>query len=231
MIAIGKSPQNRFIHMILNNIKKLITHFDKRFQTNFLEKVRSIDRSDLLNSVRRKTTPLIINLRYRIRINQTSPLRLHLGCGKRKLKGYVNIDWRKTKATDLVCNILKIPYPENTVDTIEIYHVIEHLPRHEFPKALKEWFRVMSPGGQLIIEYPDFDQAVKDYLEGNENRIDNIFGLQRFPGDTHLFGYNFKRLKKLLKQAGFTNIKNEVPTDYHVELEPCLRIECSKVDQ
>ena len=213
----------------------MITHFDNRFHTRVLDRLRLIERiwyrSEILNSVRRKTAPILVNIRHKIGLNQKRPLHLHLGCGKRSLKGYVNIDWRKTKATDLVCNILKIPYPDNAVDTIEIYHVIEHLPRHELPKALKEWFRVMLPGGQLIIEYPDFDQAVKEYLKGNENRIDNIFGLQRFSGDTHLFGYNFKRLRKLLEQAGFTNIKNVIPTDYHVETEPCLRIECSKVGQ
>ena len=57
---------------------------------------------------------------------------------------------------------------------------------------------MLKPGGVLIIECPNFDQAVKDYLQGNEDRIDNIFGLQRFEGDTHYCGYNFKRLKLML---------------------------------
>lgn len=65
-------------------------------------------------------------------------------------------------------------------------------------------------------------------IEGNEKRINNIFGLQRFPGDTHMFGYNFKRLKKTLEEAGFKNIQNEDPKGYHTKDEPCLRIECVK---
>jgi len=63
------------------------------------------------------------------------------------------------------------------------------------------------PGGKLVIECPDFDRDVKEYIEGNEKRLDSIFGLQRFPGDAHLFGYNFKRIKKVLEESGFKNIQ------------------------
>ena len=52
--------------------------------------------------------------------------------------------------------------------------------------------------GKLIIECHDSDETAKEYIEGNEKRIDNIFGLQKFPGDTHQFEHNFKRLEKLL---------------------------------
>ena len=57
---------------------------------------------------------------------------------------------------------------------------------------------------------------------------DNIFGLQRFPGDTHVFGYNFKRLKAIVQWAGFTHITEAQPQDYHKDLEPCMRLEAKK---
>ncbi len=184
--------------------------------------------SNLLNVIRRNIDFAIIKFRYNLGIKNKRLLKLHLGCGNRHLEGYTNIDLRKTSTTDLVCNITKLPYPDNTVELIETYHVIEHLPRHDLPKALKEWFRILSPGGVLIIECPDFDKAVKEYIEGNEKRINNIFGLQRFPGDTHMFGYNFKRLKNLLEEAGFRDIQEREPQDYHTKDEPCLRIESFK---
>lgn len=155
-------------------------------------------------------------------------LKLHLGCGERYFKGYVNIDLRKTSATDLVCDISKLPFSDNSVERIEIYHVVEHLPRHDFPKALKEWRRVLVEGGKLIIEYPDFDTVVKEYIAGNEKRLDNIFGMQRFRGDTHLFGYNFTRMKKTLEDCGYKEVKSCEPTDYHRLQEPCLRVEACK---
>jgi predicted SAM-dependent methyltransferase len=155
-------------------------------------------------------------------------VKLHLGCGKNHFDGYINIDLRQTSATDLECDISKLPFDDASVQLIETYHVIEHLPRHDVPKALDEWHRVLVEDGQLIIECPDFDGAVMEYIDGNESRIDNIFGLQRFEGDTHLFGYNLKRLRDLLERAGFKEIKGREPQDYHCELEPCLRVEARK---
>ncbi len=163
-----------------------------------------------------------------IRKGNGQPVKLHLGCGDRYLKGYINIDHRKTTATDLVCDIKKLPFDDNSVSQIEIYHVIEHLPRNDVPAAFMEWYRLLGEGGRIIIEYPDFDQTVREYIDGNEKRLDNIFGLQRFAGDAHLFGYNAERMKKLLQDCGFKEIKDCEPQDYHRQQEPCLRVEASK---
>lgn len=186
--------------------------------------------SDFLNVLRCKINPALITLRYKIGTRKNSLIKLHLGCGDKHFDDYVNIDLRKTRATDLVCNIQNLPYPDSSVELIETYHVIEHLNRHVLTISLKEWNRVLVVGGRLIIECPDFDEAVKEYIQGNEKRIDNIFGLQRFPGDVHQFGYNFKRLKKALEEVGFKDIEEKKPQDYHTKDEPCLRAVCVKDD-
>ena len=69
----------------------------------------------------------------------------------------------------------------------------------------------------------------KEYLQGNEDRINYIFGLKRFKGDTHYCGYNFKRLKLMLENANFSNIFEREPQDYHTKDEPCLRVESVKI--
>ena len=201
---------------------------NKKLKTFFYNILKQIYCSRPLNFLRWFFSTLKIKLKYRLDKNN-KPLKLHLGCGGRHFTGYENIDIRKTRTTDLVCNIKKLPYPNNSVALIETYHTIEHLPRHDFPRALREWQRVLIPNGKLIIECPDFDKTVQEYLVGAENRLNNIFGLQRFAGDTHLFGYNFKRLKILLEQAGFSRIMETPPQDSHTNKEPCLRIECLKI--
>ena len=220
------------VTMIKGFVKVVITTIDSLFKTDIdgrAQKLQSIwYSSNLLNTVRRMVLPAIVRFRYKLGMKVNGLLYLHLGCGENHFKGYINIDWRKTGATDMVCNIRKLPYSNNSVEVIETYHAIEHLPRHDLPKALKEWFRVLIRGGRLIIECPDFDEAVKEYIQGNEKRIDNIFGLQRFPGDAHLFGYNFKRLKLLLENYGFTDVQKKGPQDYHAKDEPCFRVECIK---
>tara|TARA_B100001248_G_scaffold11726_1_gene7605 strand:+ start:2748 stop:3401 length:654 start_codon:yes stop_codon:yes gene_type:complete len=159
------------------------------------------------------------------------PLRLHLGCGEKSFDNFINIDHRKTIATDYVCDIKSLPFRKNSVETIESYHVIEHLGRHQAKEALINWFKILKNNGKIVIECPDFDEAVKEYIDGNESRIDNIFGYQRFDGDIHCFGYNFERLKNLLELVGFTNIEQKEPTDYHRFEEPCLRVEAIKIER
>lgn len=218
-----------------NLAKAIITLLDNRFKTNLYGKAVKFKEayysSNFLNAIRRNIDPVMVKWKYKLRIKDKTPLKLHLGCGGRHFEDYINIDLRKTRATDLVCDIRKLPYPDNSVELIETYHVIEHLPRHDSPKALKAWYGLLTHEGKLIIECPDFDDAVKEYIEGNEESIDNIFGLQRFPGDAHLFGYNFKRLEKLLEAVGFKDIQKREPQDPHIKDEPCVRVECVKGDK
>lgn len=219
--------------MELTKIKKILQSLDRLFKTDLYKNATSLVQfyynCGFLNKLRCKWNFILLRSGYKLRTNKEfKPLKLHLGCGDQAIKGYVNIDHRKTFATNLVCDIKKLPYIDNSVQLIEIYHVIEHLSRHDLPKALKEWNRVLIKGGRLIIECPNFDVSVKEYLDGNEKKLDNIFGLQRFLGDVHQFGYNFKRLEEILISAGFVDIKQKEPQDYHKDTEPCLRIECVK---
>jgi predicted SAM-dependent methyltransferase len=157
------------------------------------------------------------------------PLKLHLGCGRQRLAGFLNIDLMPSSAVDLQCDSRRLPFVAATVSRIETYHMIEHLPRHDFLEALFEWNRVLEEGGTLIIECPDFDATVKEYVEGKKFRINNIFGLQRYSGDYHLFGYTYTDLETILRDVGFREIKQEMPTDYHAQDEPSLRLTAVKV--
>jgi len=189
---------------------------------------KSIYCSNFFNFFRKIKNFFLIKIKHRKNLKNNKYFKLHLGCGGRYIEDYENIDIRKTRTTDVVCDIKKLPYPNNSSEIIEAYHVIEHLSKNDFEKSLRECHRVLKKGGKLIIECPDFDEAIKEYLNGNEKRIDNIFGMHRFFGDTHLFGYNFKRLEKILKKVNFNQIKNKKPQDSHKYKEPCLRIECIK---
>lgn len=177
-----------------------------------------------------------------------SAVRLHLGCGGCRLPGYVNIDCKKTPATDLICDIRQLPYEDNSVDTIESYHVFEHIPvclhanvSTEYGEkyaslitVLKEWRRVLKDGGNLVIEMPDLDGVIREYLAANEARREElligIYGSYRNNDDTdiHRWGANEERLKHILEKAGYRYIKFCEATDYHKDTVPCLRAEAIK---
>jgi len=213
-------------------VKIIIRFLDNHLNTDFYSKMRNLrmwwNNSNFLNKLRRFRDFYILEYKYQLTKHRSSSIQLHLGCGNVHLKEYLNIDFRKTNATDYVCDIKKLPFKDDSIEKIETYHVIEHFSYRGLQRILEDWNRVLKPEGKLIIECPNLDEVVKEYIKGDDNRLVNIFGLQRFDGDAHLYGYNFKRLKKILTECGFVNIKEKDPVDYHSNEEPCFRVECFK---
>lgn len=156
------------------------------------------------------------------------PLKLHLGCGNKRLDGFVNIDMNWSAATDYRCDISKLPCPDGSVTRIETYHVIEHIPRPQAERVLGEWYRVLAPGGVLVLECPDFGKDIEQLLAGNHDIMYSIFGWQRFPGDAHHWGYTKETLSALVRQVGFSSVSTPPAQDYHASQEPCLRVEAVK---
>jgi hypothetical protein len=89
--------------------------------------------------------------------------------------------------------------------------------------------QAVEASGKLLIEYPDFDANIHAYIKGDnpEIRLPYIFGRQRFPGDTHRFGYDFRILEKLSEEICFRNIEQSERQDYHSKDELGLRVECT----
>jgi predicted SAM-dependent methyltransferase len=154
----------------------------------------------------------------------TGPLKLHLGCGHKRLPGFINIDFNYCLAVDYVCDISKLPCPDHSAERIEAYHVIEHIPFPVVGKVLSEWKRVLLPGGTLVLECPDLEAAARGYLQGNERMLGSIFGYHRFKGDAHCWGYTSESLGSLLESVGFTQVRSEEAQDYHAAHEPCIRM-------
>lgn len=112
--------------------------------------------------------------------------KLHLGCGKHYLKGYVNIDLPSEKQdlmrakADIYKDIRDLDYSENSIDEIRNHHLLEHFTRQEAIKLLLQWRRWLKPGGLLVIETPDFEECVKLFLNSD---LKTKFKIAR-----HIFG-------------------------------------------
>ena len=77
-------------------------------------------------------------------------LKLNLGCGQRKMDGYVNVDASPVCAPDQVVDLEKTPWPwpDDAVDTVKLIHVLEHLGQQPatFLAILRELWRVCCAG-------------------------------------------------------------------------------------
>lgn len=180
----------------------------------------------LLNRIRRTRDYSLLWVTSRV---NDPPAELHLGCGRDRTD-MCDIDIIKTQATDYVLDARHLPFPNNSIERIESYHMVEHIPRDTLPIMLSEWQRVLESGGELIIELPDFDNVVEEYLvtddpEYTETLLRYVFGSQRFESDHHYWGWNVDRLEDLLEAHGFEDVNRKPAEDGHAEEAPCMRVE------
>lgn len=71
--------------------------------------------------------------------------------GKGDNHGLQTQSWDNTKV-DIISDIANIPVPENSFDAIMCVEVLEHIP--EPILAIKEFSRILRPGGTLILTAP-----------------------------------------------------------------------------
>lgn len=149
---------------------------------------------------------------------ESKPLKLNLGCGKKMFPGFENLDDRT--GTD----VRKLPYEANTVDEIQAIHLLEHIYYWDVLDTLKEWFRVLKPGGLLIVEMPCFEKVLQACLDPQkaQNPFYTKFALYggelqtKDPRDTHKWCYSAQEVADLLAHAGFVNLERE-PALFHVQ--------------
>lgn len=135
--------------------------------------------------------------------------KLHLGCGKRKIYGYINVDANVDVCPDVVgdCSELK-NFEENSITTIYACHILEHLTIEDAKKTLKRWHSLLKQHGILRISVPDFKAICEYYLYSHDlkplQRL--IHGDQTNKFNFHYVSYDQELLTKLLVEAGFKNI-------------------------
>jgi predicted SAM-dependent methyltransferase len=112
-------------------------------------------------------------------------------------------------AGDLQC------FADATFTEIYASHVVEHFDyKSELLATLKEWRRVMIPGGILYVSVPDLDVLARLFIDRERLSFQDrvlvmrmIFGGHIDKNDYHLVGLNEEFLTDLLRSAGFTQMR------------------------
>ena len=100
-------------------------------------------------------------------------LRLNLGCGRKLLAGWVNVDAMRypdadyhgvTFAQDDALAYLHA-LPDGSVAEVLAEQFLEHLTYREGALFLAECKRVLAPDGQVRITVPDFEAHIGDYRD------------------------------------------------------------------
>jgi SAM-dependent methyltransferase len=164
------------------------------------------------------------------------PIRLDIGAGQQKAEGWIKLDFdvsRKKIVTetgqpaghaspinpDIVCDIRDIPLPDDYADEARAIHVIEHFYPWEADSALKEWIRVLKPGGKLIIECPCLEKILALFAVPKCPPHFTYWGLYgdprlKDPLMTHKWCYGQDQLVHVMREAGLENLRGQ-PAEFH----------------
>jgi hypothetical protein len=89
--------------------------------------------------------------------------RLNVGGGPKNLSGFVNVDFIRHPDVDreICANILDLSFvPSDRIAQIHSNHVVEHLSRDQLVAQLREYVRILRPGGLLTVRCPNALGAV-----------------------------------------------------------------------
>lgn len=143
------------------------------------------------------------------------PRRLHIG-GEVRAEGWEVLNIVAGPHVDHVGSAGDLSrFAEATFDEIYASHVLEHFDyKDELAATLKEWRRVLVPGGRLLVSVPDLDVLAELLLSKDQLGVEErylvmrmLFGGHDDPYDYHAVGLNQDFLAIFLNAAGFVRIR------------------------
>ncbi|WP_072391602.1 class I SAM-dependent methyltransferase [Hyphomicrobium sp. CS1GBMeth3] len=111
----------------------------------------------------------VVNPINRARHEGRTDRKLEIGPGSDVLDGFETLDVITGSNVTYVGQALSLPFRDDTFQVVYASHIIEHVPWYQVPMALKEWVRVLQPGGQLKVWTPDGLKIAKAFVEAEES--------------------------------------------------------------
>jgi predicted SAM-dependent methyltransferase len=144
------------------------------------------------------------------------PRKLHIG-GEERVPGWEIFNALPGLAVDHLGDARDLSrFPDNTFTDVYASHVLEHMDyaNDELLNALKEWRRVLVPGGTIYVSVPDLDALSGLFHDKERLSLDDriyvmrmMFGGHMDKYDYHVVGLNQEILEQFLLQAGYTNFR------------------------
>lgn len=151
---------------------------------------------------------------------------LQVGCGYNIYDDFINMDieWKPNVIPWDISVISKNKYPiaDGVLKGIYTEHCLEHIPFQSTKDNVKEFHRMLKPGGTLRIAVPDGELFIDAYVKARKGEHYSIPHPEELEEKTvmmtlnkvargygHLFLYDFETMELILREAGFTTIKKE----------------------
>lgn len=171
-------------------------------------------------------------------------MKLNIGCGKQTWEGFFCVDAvrhpKAVRAPDLLHAFQfegetltnPLPLPDGCAGEVHSYHFLEHVYRWEAPALVREFARLLRPGGLLVLELPNIEAAAKNLLAGMNDKM-TMWPLYGDPGHRdpfmcHRWGYTPKTLTDLIHAAGFSGVRITAPRTHGLRANRDMRLEARR---
>lgn len=154
-------------------------------------------------------------------------LKIYYGCGNTKQPGYINVDVRRTDATDLVAGLEEISRClKGCCSEVYMSHVLEHFgaPGKAMRKGPNDVLgavllvkKMLKSSGIIRIAVPDFKALCQLYINGKvplyPKILGRISGEQEYPENLHRCVFDYDFLHYCLTYCGFEDIQSWNPAE------------------
>jgi predicted SAM-dependent methyltransferase len=176
------------------------------------------------------------------RLRSLRDVSLNVGSGGRGLPDWVNLDASPNHADIYCTHDLRrpLPFADGAVRRILAEHVMEHVDFYDdVPRILRDFHRVLAPGGVARIIVPDAGRYLQAYAGADQGPWREL-GLDRdrmpggmltpmeminhvfHQGGEHLFGWDFPTMDLALRRAGFSQAVHQ---SYGVSVDPIVALD------
>lgn len=143
-------------------------------------------------------------------------------CGGRnpyKSGEFLNVDIVHFPQVDLVFDIReKFPIKDGVIAEVFSAATLEHFRKHHNEHILREFYRILEPGGVLQVSTPDIEAIARALLNGEDLDFVNQHFFGKFKTedtddyDVHKWMYPVAGMIDALEEVGFTEVE-QVPND------------------
>jgi predicted SAM-dependent methyltransferase len=172
-----------------------------------------------------------------VRVRRRLDVRLHVGCGPRRLEGWLNVDGWPQPGVDLVCD-LREPLPLRDASCALVYtdHVVDAIDVEFRPPLFREFHRVLKPGGVARIVVPHSGRFADAYVRNDREWFERVSGHDSrgrglnwvFMSHFHRCLDDFETLSATLKDAGFREVVESSHRGSRIE---ALRVDTDTPDR
>ena len=167
-------------------------------------------------------------------------MKLNLGCGRDIRAGYTNVDARPLadNVTNVDLSSLPWPWTDDSAEEIMMLDFLEHFSYRKTDKILQECWRILKPGGLLVVQVPDFEECAKAVLrvlpfdcnncekqivfiprdecphcghlraDSDDAALNRLYGGQDYEGNWHHTAFTKDRMRRYLTRSGFDSFQD-----------------------